>query len=318
MRVVSLLPSATEMLYALGVEPVGVSHECDYPPAAQELPTVIHSRIDPDASSEEINEQVATAQEEGGVYEIDRELLADLDPDVVISQGICDVCAVDDSAIRQAVDDLSLDASVVTTDPHSLDDVFTDLEQLGEELDRQDEAKKTVAALRERVDATAASTPDDPPERRPDVAVCDWLDPVMIAGHWIPEMIDRVGGTYGLADPGKRSRPREWAALREYDPDVLVAAPCGFGIDQTLDNIDDLTDREGWDDLTAVQNDRVYVVDGHHYVNRPGLRLVDTLEYLAAVIHPETGDPPASAVQRLSQTDRTPSTAAADGGERQR
>jgi iron complex transport system substrate-binding protein len=317
MRVVSLLPSATEMLYALGVEPVGVSHECDFPPAAQELPTVIHSRVDPDASSEEINEQVATAQEEGGVYEIDRELLAALDPDVVVSQGICDVCAVDDSAIRQAVADLRLDARVVTTDPHSLDDVFRDLERLGEELNRQEAAENTVADLRERVEAITAATPDEGSER-PDVAVCDWLDPVMIAGHWIPEMIDRVGGAYGLADPGERSRPREWAEIREYDPDVLVAAPCGFGVDQTLANLDDLTDREGWEDLTAVQHDRVYVVDGHHYVNRPGPRLVDTLEHLAAVVHPQTGDPPASAVRRLSQADQTPSTAAADGGHQQR
>jgi iron complex transport system substrate-binding protein len=314
MRVVSLLPSATEMLYALGVEPVGVSHECDYPPAAQELPTVIHSRVDPDASSAEINEQVATAESSDGVYEIDRDLLADLDPDIVVSQGICDVCAVDDSAIRQAVDDLGLDARVVTTDPHSLEDVFRDLERLGEELGREAEAEKTVADLRERVEEITAATPDE----GPDVAVCDWLDPVMIAGHWIPEMIDRIGGTYGLADPGERSRPREWADIRAYDPDVLVAAPCGFGVDQTLDNLTDLTDREGWANLTAVQNDRVYVVDGHHYVNRPGPRLVDTLEHLGAVVHPGTGDPPASAVRRLSSVDGDPSTAAADGGEPQR
>jgi iron complex transport system substrate-binding protein len=317
MRVVSLLPSATEMLYALGVEPVGVSHECDYPPAAQELPTVIHSRVDPDASSEEINEQVATAQEEGGVYEIDRDLLADLDPNIVVSQGICDVCAVDDSAIRQAVADRSLDADVVTTDPHSLEDVFADLERLGEALNREAEAQETVSVLRERVDAITAATPDAASER-PDVVVCDWLAPVMVAGHWIPEMIDRVGGAYGLADPGERSRPREWAEIREYDPDVLVAAPCGFGVDQTLDTLEDLTDREGWADLTAVRNDRVYVVDGHHYVNRPGPRLVDTLEHLAAVVHPETGDPPDSAVLPLDEVDRDPSTAAADGGNQQR
>jgi len=292
MRVVSLLPSATEMLYALGVEPVGVSHECDYPPAARELPSVISSRIDADASSAEINDQVTAAEDAGGVYEIDRELLADLDPDVVVSQGICDVCAVDDSAIRRAVSELSLDTTVVTSDPHSLSDVFEDLDRLGRILDCQERARTAVADGSARVAEVTGATPDDGPR----TAVFDWLDPVMVAGHWVPGMIDRVGGAYGLADPGDRSTPREWAAVREYDPEVIVAAPCGFGIDQTLDNATDLTDREGWEDLTAVQDGRVYVMDGHHYVNRPGPRLVETLELFAGVLHPGTAETPDSAV----------------------
>jgi iron complex transport system substrate-binding protein len=292
MHVVSLLPSATEMLYTLGIEPVGVSHECDYPPPAREQPSVISSRVDPDASSAEINEQVAAAEDAGGVYEIDRDLLAELDPDVIVSQGICDVCAVDDSAIRRAVSGLSLDARVVTSDPHSLADVFADLERLGEVLGREARAREVVADLRERVAATADATPEDGPR----VAVFDWLDPVMVAGHWIPGMIDRVGGTYGLADPGERSSPREWAEIRAYDPKVILAAPCGFGLDQTLDNADDLTDREGWGDLAAVRAGRVYAVDGHHYVNRPGPRLVDTLELFAGVLWGATETPESAVV----------------------
>jgi iron complex transport system substrate-binding protein len=283
MRVVSLLPSATEMLYALDIEPVGVSHECDYPPAATEKPAVNRSRVDATATSEAIDDQVQSAIEEGGVYEIDREMLADLDPDVVVSQGICEVCAVDDSDIRAAIDDLGLDTAVVTTDPHSLADVFADLEKLGRALDREDTARAVRTDLERRIEAITAATPENGPR----VAVLDWLEPPMVAGHWVPGMIDRIGGEYGLADPGDRSRPREWAEIREYDPEVLVAAPCGFGLDQTRSDAGLLRDREGFDDLAAVRNDRVYALDGHHYVNRPGPRLVDTLSAFARVVHPE-------------------------------
>ena len=119
------------------------------------------------------------------------------------------------------------------------------------------------------------------------MAVLDWLDPVMVAGHWVPELVDLAGGRHGLSDPGDASTPREWATVREYDPEVLVAAPCGFGLEQTAENVADLTGREGWDDLRAVEAGRVHAVDGHHLTNRPGPRLVDTLEVLAALLHPD-------------------------------
>ena len=286
MRVVSLLPSATEMCYALGVEPVGVSHEWDHPPAAREQPAVIRSRIDASASSDDIDQQVRAAVAEEGVYEIDREQLAALDPDVVLSQGICDVCAVDDSRVRQTVTELGLDAEVVTTDPHTLGDVFADLERLGERFDRAQRASEVVTALRERVARVQRATPEDGPR----VAVLDWLDPVMVAGHWIPGIVERAGGRYDLSASGDPSRPREWREIRAHDPDVLVAAPCGFGLEQTLDNATDLSNREGWAELSAVQSGRVYAVDGHEYVNRPGPRLVDTLELLAGLLHPEAVD----------------------------
>jgi iron complex transport system substrate-binding protein len=293
MRVVSLLPSATEMLYALGVEPVGVSHECDFPPGASDLPAVNRSRVDPTASSTEIDDQVQDALETGGVYEIDRETLAELEPDYVVSQGICDVCAVDDTEIRRAVEELGLDADVVTSDPHSLSDVFDDIERLGRTVGVGDRAGSVRTDLEARATEIERATPDDGPR----VAVLDWLDPVMVAGHWIPGMIERVGGRYGLAARAEPSRPREWAAIREYDPEVLIVAPCGFGLDQIRENAADLTEREGWAELTAVENDRVYAVDGHHYVNRPGPRLVETLAALASVVHPGSVRPPDGAVE---------------------
>ncbi|AQL42338.1 cobalamin-binding protein [Halorientalis sp. IM1011] len=297
MRIVSLLPSATEIVYALGLEPIGVSHECDYPPAATEQPAVNRSRVDPEASSREINEQVADAEGSGdGVYAIDDDTLERLDPDLIVSQGICDVCAVDEVLVRDAVERLDLDAAVLTTDPHSLDDVFTDIRRIGDATGTSERATELVADLRERVEAIERTTAAA--EERPRVAVLDWLDPVMVAGHWIPEMVEMAGGEYGMAEPGARSEPREFTEVREYDPEVLVAAPCGFGLDQTERNREDLTDREVWEDLTAVREGQVFAMDGHHYVNRPGPRLVDTLEHLAACLHPDLFDVPPSSVVR--------------------
>ncbi|MFT4882681.1 MAG: iron complex transport system substrate-binding protein [Natronomonas sp.] len=290
MRVVSLLPSATEIVYALGVEPVATSHECDYPPEAAELPSVVDSRIDADATSGDIDEQVQQAETEGGVYEIDREALAEADPDLVISQGICEVCAVDTVVVEEAIAELDLDCELLTTDPHSLDDIFADVRRIGEALDREERADELVADLQARVDHVADRAAELP--FRPEVVVLDWLDPVMVAGHWVPELVELAGGNFGLADPGDASTPREWAEIREYDPDILVAAPCGFELDQTFENLDDLTDREGWRRLRAVRMNRAYAMDGHHLMNRPGPRVVDTLEALAALIQPESFDVP--------------------------
>jgi iron complex transport system substrate-binding protein len=290
MRVVSLLPSATEIVYALGVEPVATSHECDYPPEAAELPSVVETAIDADAASAEIDEQVQQADREGGVYRIDREALEAADPDLVISQGICEVCAVDTVVVEEAIDDLGLDCELLTTDPHSLEDVFDDVRRIGAALGRAERADELVADLQARVDRVADRAADQP--FRPEVAVLDWLDPAMVAGHWVPELVEIAGGNYGLADPGDASTPREWAEIREYDPDILVAAPCGFELDQTFENLADLTDREGWRQLRAVRMNRAYAVDGHHLMNRPGPRVVDTLEVLAALIQPEGFDVP--------------------------
>ena len=291
MNVVTLLPSATEIVYALGVEPVGVSHECDYPPAANEQPAVNYSHVDPDASSGEIDEQVLEARaEQGGVYGLHTDVLADLDPDLIVTQGMCDVCAVDSVLVEEAVEELNLDAAVLTTDPHSLEDVFEDIREIGAALDREDRAIELVADLRTRVAAveTTAARADE----RPRTLVMDWLEPPMVAGHWMPELVKRAGGIPVVNEPGDRSEPYEWATLRETEPDVLVAAPCGFGLAQIAENITELIDRDGWSSLPAVEADQAYAMDGHHYANRPGPRLVDTLEFLAGLLHPELFDAP--------------------------
>jgi iron complex transport system substrate-binding protein len=302
MDVVSLLPSATEICYALGVEPVGVSHECDHPPAATDQPTMSYSVVDGDGSSAEVDEAVAEAEADNGVYAIDHEALAAAAPDLILTQGVCDVCAVDHVLVADAVEQLAIDAEILTLDPHSLADVFADVERVGDAVGRADRAKEVVAALRRRVEAVSDRVGDveDPPR----VAVLDWMDPVMVAGHWIPEMVEMAGGRYGLEEAGGRSRPREWAEIRSYDPEVLVAAPCGFDLGQTETHLDDLTGRAGWSDLAAVENGRAYAMDGHHHVNRPGPRLVDTLEHLVAVIgRGAVGTPPQEVVRPLSTSE---------------
>ena len=300
MRVVSLLPSATEILYALGVEPVAVSHECDYPPAARGKPAANESRIAPDVASEEINEQVATAEAEGGVYELREDVLREADPDLIVTQGVCDVCAVDDGLVRETVAELDLGADVLTTHPHSLGDVLHDIRDLGERTGTRERAADLIATLEARIEAVRDRA--KPGERR--VAVLDWMDPVMIAGHWMPEMVDIAGGAYGMADPGARSRPRRFEELLAYDPEVLIVAPCGFSLDRTLEHVTELTGRDGFADLTAARSGDVYAMDGHHYVNRPGPRLVDTLEHLAATLNPEAFDtPPRDIVRRVEAVD---------------
>jgi iron complex transport system substrate-binding protein len=281
-RVVSLLPGATEMVAALGVEPVGVSHECDHPPGVASLPTVNRCRIDPTGAPGAVDAAVSEAVEEGGVYEVDRERLAALDPDVVVTQAVCDVCAVDQVAVREAVADRGLDATVVAQDVHSVADLYAAIEELGSVLDREGTAATVVDWLRERLAAVRAAAGD--PSAGPRVAVLDWPDPPMVAGHWIPELVAAGGGRYGMAAPGAASRPREWAAIREYDPEVLVIAPCGFPLAQTVEHLDTLQERPGWNHIAAVRDGAVYAMDGHHHVNRAGPRLVHTAAMLADVV----------------------------------
>ncbi|MDG5760718.1 ABC transporter substrate-binding protein [Natronococcus sp. A-GB1] len=297
MRIVTTLPSATELVAALDLDPVGVSHECDYPQRVASLPSITRSRVDADASSEEIDRQVLEIGEtDDGVYEVDVDLLEALEPDLIITQGMCDVCAVDEAVIADAVDRIEADPDVLTVDPHTVEDVLDDLERIGRATGREERSRAVRAELEDRTDSVREQTADIASEEQPRVAIFDWTDPVMIAGHWTAELVDWAGGEYGLADVGQRSTPREWEEILEYDPELVVVAPCGFDLEQTAANRADLTAREGWDELAAVREDRVWAMDGHHYLNRPGPRLVDTLEALAPIVQPERFDGPPESV----------------------
>lgn len=290
MNVVTLLPSATEIVSELGVVPVGVSHSCDHPSEVCDHPTITRSRVDENADSATIDEQVLEAERAGGVYAIDTDALARADPDLIVTQGICDVCAVDTVLVREAVSELGLDCEILTTDPHGLEDVFSDIERIGRAIGRVERAKALVSDLERRVERVRKTVSDDPTER-PRVLDIDWMDPVMIGGHWVPELFCIAGGEYGIVEAGEASTPVEWEWVVEYDPEALVVAPCGFDLDQTMANLDDLTERRGWSDLTAVREDRVFVVDGSAYLNRPSSRLVDSLELIASALHPDRFGP---------------------------
>jgi iron complex transport system substrate-binding protein len=291
MNVVSLLPSATEMLYAVGIEPVGVSHECDYPPDVRSKPSVTSARIDSEGTSAEINESVARAEEGDGIYSIDTEVLDSLDPEVVVTQDVCDVCAVGDDAVRRALDEIDASPRLITLHSHTVDGVLDDIETVGESVGRSDAAEDVVDGLRRRLNEVRERTASLDDVR---AVVLDWLKPPMVAGHWVPELVESAGGTYPLASTGDISTVRDWEEIRDAGPEVLVAAPCGFELTQTVENFDEVAGREGWDELPAVRKGRAYAADGDAYFNRPGPRLVDTAEILACCLHPdEFGPPPA-------------------------
>jgi iron complex transport system substrate-binding protein len=282
MRVASLLPAATELLYALGIEPVCRSHSCDYPPAARDLPAVTDTVIDhEDATAGDIDDQMLAV--DGSPYRLDAERLAALEPDVVVTQSTCEVCAVDVSAVRAAVTDPAVGADLVTMDPHSLEEFFEAVDRLGGALGVEDAASSLLGDLRARTDRVTDLVTDQPD--RPRVTVLDWTDPVMVAGHWVPGLVEQAGGTFGPPDLGPASRPVEFERVRAYDPEVLVVAPCGFERDRAVEAVADLAHVEGFGDVTAVREDQVYAVDGSALLNRPGPRLVDSLEVLAACLH---------------------------------
>ncbi|RQH03354.1 ABC transporter substrate-binding protein [Natrarchaeobius oligotrophus] len=300
MRIVTTLPAATETVAALGLEPVGVSHECDYPPGVESLPSITRSRVDADAESGEIDRQVLEAAADGGVYDVDVETLAAVEPELIVTQDACDVCAVDEVIVEEAVERIAaerrassaraasgfVEPEILTTDPHTVDDVLSDVERVGRATDRLERARVVRGELETRIDRVRSRTAALDADDRPRVAIFDWTDPVMIAGHWTAELVGWAGGEYGLADVGERSRPREWDEIREYDPEVVIVAPCGFSLAQIAENRRDLVDRDGWTDLAAVRAGRVWAMDGNHYLNRPGPRLVDALEVLARIVQP--------------------------------
>lgn len=297
MRIVSLLPAATEFLYAIGLEPVGVSHECDHPPAARDLPTVTRTHVDADRTTA-IDGQVESAMaDDGSVFEIDTGRLAALDPDLIITQGTCAVCAVDAAVVHDAVAGIGRNPEVLTVDPHTIDDVLAMGRRIGRAAGVPQQADRLTEDLAERL--TALDRRVEPTDR-PTVAILDWLSPLMVAGHWVPEVVEVAGGRYPLVDPGSASRTRNWTTIRELDPDVLVAAPCGLDVESTRADADLLTSRPGWNALSAVESGEVYAMDGNAFLNRPGPRVVDAAELLAGVLHPDTmPSPPRSALQSL-------------------
>lgn len=300
MRVASTLPAATEILFELGVEPVAVSHECDHPPTAREKPSITVSRVDGCGNSAAINDGVHRALQSGeGVYEIDRNRLRAASPDLIVAQAVCEVCAVDSVTVERALETMDVAPETLTVDAHRLSEILADVDKIGRAVDRSAAADELVTTFQDRIENVRRRGGSG--TIRPRVVILDWMDPVMVAGHWCPELVEIAGGAYDLASAGDRSLPRRWEEIIEYDPEIIMVAPCGFDLDQTRENIGELIDRPGWEDISAVESNEVYTMDGSQFVNRPGPRVIETLEYIAAIISPESyPSPPESAVERVS------------------
>ena len=295
MRICSFLPSATEIVYLLGLGDslYGVSHECDFPSGASDKPKVVRSRIDSSSmTSQEIDEAVTSMMMRGeNIYAVDEEALADARPDLVITQRLCEVCAVSFEDVQEAVSRLDVSPTVLSLDPHGVGDVLEDIMMLGRHTGRQSNAHVAVFNLRARIDAVrrAVSGVED----RPRVACIEWMNPVIAAGHWIPEMVQIAGGVDALVEPGAPSPRLDFDLVADADPDVVVLMPCGMGVEQAKAEFDALPDRSLWEDLRAFKSGRAHVVDSGALFSRSGPRLVDGLETLARALHPERfGDQP--------------------------
>ena len=285
MRIVSLVPNGTEILFAVGAGElvVGVSHECDYPAAARTLPVLTGSALAPGLSAAEVDAAVATQVGSGAsLYTLDEARIAALEPDVIVTQNLCPVCAVSTEQVNGAVRPLASCPEVISLDPQSLTDVFTDIRWVGERTGRADRAAGLLEGLQVRLDVVRAAVAG---KARPRVLALEWLDPPFGGGHWIPEMIALAGGDDVVASPGDHSARLTWEQIAVADPDVIVVMPCGFDEAGADEQIATLAGRSEWCELRAVRESCVYAVDANGCFSRPGPRLVDGIERLAAIFH---------------------------------
>jgi len=288
-RIISLLPAATEIVCALGLEKnlVGRSHECDHPESVKALPVCSEANFPDDMSSAAIDVKVKEILADAlSVYTVKRKVIKQLVPDVVITQAQCEVCAVSLKEVEEALDNyLDKRARIVSLQPNTLDDIFTDITTVADALGVTKEGARLIEDLRERVDIVRHKLKFV--EARPTVACIEWLEPLMVSGNWIPELIAVAGGKSVIAESGKHSPFVKWDDILEHDPEIIVVMPCGFSIERTMREIDLLLNLPGFAAMQAVKNNRLYIADGNQYFNRPGPRIVDSVEIMAEIIHPK-------------------------------
>ncbi|MEI8214047.1 MAG: cobalamin-binding protein [Planctomycetota bacterium] len=289
MRIVSLLPAATEIIGLLGQLDclVGVSHECDFPPEVNAKPRVTYCPIhDEGLSSAEIDRWVReTLASQGTLYTLDEPLLRELEPEIILTQKLCDVCAVGYGSVQAFAATLARTPQVLNLEPSSLSDIFENIRFVAKVLDVPDRAEIAINALIERIEAVKARLANV--VERPKCFLMEWIDPPFCSGHWGPELVELAGGRDPLGLNGKDSIRIPWESVLEAQPEVMVLACCGHSPQRTMEDLSSLRRNLGWDGLPAVQRGRVYIVDGNAYFNRPGPRIVDSLEILAEIIHPD-------------------------------
>jgi iron complex transport system substrate-binding protein len=282
MRIASLVPSATETLFALGVGPnvVGVTHECDYPPEAAELPHLTRTVIPEGLSTAEIDAAVRERTQKGEhLYELDADLLSDLEPDLIVTQALCEVCAVSIDDVRAVAEEIPSQPSVISLDPMTLGEVLSDVRRLAEATEDEGAADELLEEAANRIDAVRTRLEGARPRR---VAALEWLAPPYVGGHWIPQLIELAGGIDPLGLPGEKSRTASWDEVAATEPEVVMVMPCGFGVGEAADEALDHHDR-----LAALGAERIVAVDASSFFSRPSPRLVDGLEILAHAVHPD-------------------------------
>ena len=286
MRVCSLLPSATEIAFALGLgdQVVAVSHECDYPPEAQGRPVLtksaIHERI-----HKSLDVDRTVEQRGGDIYEIDEKLLGELKPDLILTQELCHVCAVSYTRVKEAARVLDTDTKIVSLEPTSLEEIVDNILLVGKIAGAREAAEKLARQMLKRINTVKEKARVI--RWRPRVFFMEWLQPPWVGGHWIPEMIDYAGGIDGLGRLGQPSYRVDWKEIVDYRPEIIILSPCGFDADQVVKESTVLLSYKGWERIPAFQSGRIFAVDASGYFSRPGPRIVDGLEILAHVIHPE-------------------------------
>lgn len=292
MRIVSLLPSTTEIVHALGLGEylVGRSHECDYPNGVTQLPSCTKPKTDLGDSSREIDHQIETLLQDGlSVYRVDAEKLAELDPDLIITQDHCEACAASLPEVQQAVAEyLDQKVKILSVSPGNLEEVFDSILEIARVLEVTEKGDALVRNMKRQFSRISDMAEDLP---TPELLCIEWLDPLMSAGNWVPELVQIAGGHALLSTPGEHSPVIGWEPVQQAAPDVILIMPCGYSIEQTLGEVQALNSRPEWRALNAVQHNRVYIADGHHYFNRPGPRLTDSARILAETIHPDQFEP---------------------------
>ncbi|OUV02149.1 MAG: cobalamin-binding protein [bacterium TMED80] len=285
-RVLSLLSSTTEIIYALGCGDrlVGRSHECDYPEEVSELPICTIPKFNVDGTSREVDDEVKSlVQSALSIYYINEKLLKELKPDIIFTQSQCEVCAVSVSDVENALKNITgLSSRVISVEPNSIEDIFNDILTIAEILNVRNKGKELVELIKAKIDSTEKIVYQ---KSSPSVAAIEWIDPLMAAGNWVPQLIRVAVGKNLFGEAGKHSPWMKYNDLVEQDPEIIIVMPCGYDIKKSLIEIKTLESKKGWGSLKAVRNRNVYITDGNQFFNRPGPRIIESLEILLEIIH---------------------------------
>jgi len=290
-RIVTFLPSATELIYSLGADDklFGVTHECNYPSGAKTKPRVISSVFDPASmSSKQIDDKICQLMTDGKeIYNLNKENLLNAKPDLIISQNICEVCSAHTEHVKKAMEILEKKPEVYTMDPHDVNEILVSIKDISKMIGKEKEGNNLVDSLSKRLEFVKSKKF----EERPSVVAIEWMDPFFTSGHWIPEMIEAAGGENLISTEKMPSRKMKLGEIKEANPDIIVMMPCGFDVKRTISEYNSvLAKNTDWNELEAVKENSVYAVDANSYFSKPSLRTITGIEVLASIIHPDVFD----------------------------